>query len=231
MNLAKQFREFGVRNSINPMSRDVQTLYYNLVQLFNMAFWQPRLQVETKTLEHLCAMGRKQIDLARNTLIQKGFIRYYKRAGSASPDYELIKLYEDLVFPGETQTETLNGSQMGVQTAHKRNTTQITPYIDKTIKTKQNKTVVKPLLFVDSVFFDYDIFAAALTDWPPEKIRHYYEAALSWSDEKNERKKNWIRAVKRWDQDNPFESRIKLTSNGTKNEPTKPAYSLPNGYK
>jgi hypothetical protein len=225
MNLAKQIREFGIRNSINPMSRDVQTLYYNLIQLFNVAYWQPRLQVETKTLEHLCDMSRKQIDIARNVLIQKGFIQYYKKTGSASPDYELIRLYEESVFPGETQTGVQMGSQIGEQTEHKRNTTETAPYIDKTIKTKLNSS----LLFRESEFFDFEKFSSALPDWSSEKTQHYYHAALDWSDANNEKKANWIATVRSWDRKEPFESRIKKNNTGARAAPN--GHSPPDKHK
>lgn len=196
MNLTKQFKEFGLRNSINPMTRDVQTLYYNFLQLFNMAFWQPRLEVQTKTLEHLTGMSRKQIDEARNFLIQKGFIIYHKKSGSAPPEYELV-------FLGETQT----GTQTATQKEHKskfefptETQTVFTPYSNKNL----NKTIKTKQLFRDSIYFDFEKFSEALESWTPEQRTYYYYAALDWSDSNHEKKMDWIATVKSWDRKEPF---------------------------
>lgn len=123
MNLAKQFREFGVLNSINPISPDAQVVWYNLMQCFNMARWSERkLVVRTQTLENICGMTRKRLAVSRNTLIQRGLIQYYpSKQASGSPSYELMVLYdeqflnENPVFPTETQEGTHRGTQEGTQ--------------------------------------------------------------------------------------------------------------------
>jgi len=119
MNLAKQFREFGVQNSINPMPPDAQVFWYNLMQCFNADRWRQRkLVVRTQTLENQCGMTRKRLSVARNTLIQRGLIKYYpSRQASGSPTYELTVLYEneDSVFPVETQKRTHTGTQVETQ--------------------------------------------------------------------------------------------------------------------
>lgn len=126
MNIASQFREFGVLNSINPMPLDAQVMYYNLMQAFNSHYWPEKLVVSTQTLENNCRMTRKRLTVARNNLIQRGLIKYYQaKQASGSPTYELISLGEKQtgppstiyspVFPTGTEKETQNGTQNGTQ--------------------------------------------------------------------------------------------------------------------
>lgn len=127
MNLAKQFREFGVLNSINPLPPDAQVFYYNLLQSFNTARWIKKLIVRTQTLEIQCGMTRKRLAVCRNTLIQRGLIKYYPaKQASGSPTYEMVALYEDSegekngygsipVFPTETHRGTQEGTHRGTQ--------------------------------------------------------------------------------------------------------------------
>lgn len=135
MNLVKQFREFGVMNSINPLPPDAQVLWYNLMQCFNTSRWSSRkLVVRTQTLENLCGMTRKKLMVSRNTLIQRGLINYYPaRQASGSPSYEINYLYENdsSVFPTETQEGTHRGTQDATQNGTHR---------EHLLKTKPNET-------------------------------------------------------------------------------------------
>lgn len=116
MDLAKQFKEFGIRNSINPVPPDAQVIYYNMMQAFAAEKWPGQLLIKTQTLEVQCGMTRKRLAVSRNTLIQRGLIKYYPaKQASGSPTYEIIQLYENRVFPTETHRGTQEGTHRGTQ--------------------------------------------------------------------------------------------------------------------
>jgi len=61
----------------------------------------------------------------------------------------------------------------------------------------KNKIKKEQLLFSSSPFFDKVEFAKALAGWSKDKLKYYYDSALTWSNEGNS-KKDWIATVKTW---------------------------------
>jgi hypothetical protein len=62
----------------------------------------------------------------------------------------------------------------------------------------------KLISFEKSDIFDYDIFKTKFNDWSPDKIKHYYESALAYSESKGAKYLNWVSAIKNWDRKNPY---------------------------
>jgi hypothetical protein len=62
----------------------------------------------------------------------------------------------------------------------------------------------KLISFEKSDIFDYDIFKTKFNDWSPDKIKHYYESALAYSESKGVKYLNWASAIKNWDRKNPY---------------------------
>ena len=62
----------------------------------------------------------------------------------------------------------------------------------------------KMVSFEKSDIFDFDIFKTKFNEWSPEKIKHYYESALAYSESKGVKYINWTSAIKNWDRKNPY---------------------------
>ena len=65
---------------------------------------------------------------------------------------------------------------------------------DKKPKTKHS--------FEKSPFYDYKEFRVALSDWPEEKVKWYYESAKNYSGANGAKYLNWVLAVRNWDRKN-----------------------------
>lgn len=63
--------------------------------------------------------------------------------------------------------------------------------------------------FGKSPYFDKKVFSDALQGWAGEKIEHYYNAAIEYSESKGTKYLNWIMAVKSWDRRKPYQERGK----------------------
>lgn len=71
------------------------------------------------------------------------------------------------------------------------------------IENKENKN--KKTLFKNSIYFDKNFFKIELEkkNWPIEKIKYYYHAAMDYSESKGAKYINWISTVCNWDRRNP----------------------------
>ena len=153
MNLVKQFRAFGIHIEEHQLPMDVQTLYYNIMQLFNKNMWPEQLVIETYKLENNCQMTRKRITACRQFLIEKGYIKYTQsKYASGSPAYELVFLYETQkgkrVFPDEThkKNDVFQNEPVSVSQGNTKETPRVSQgnTFNKTLKpNKQNITVPK----------------------------------------------------------------------------------------
>jgi hypothetical protein len=75
------------------------------------------------------------------------------------------------------------------------------------IKIKDNSLIEKKsklISFEKSDIFDFNVFKTKFNDWAPEKIKHYYESALAYSESKGVKYLNWASAIKNWDRKNPY---------------------------
>jgi hypothetical protein len=83
------------------------------------------------------------------------------------------------------------------------------------IKIKDNSLIEKKsklISFEKSDIFDFNVFKTKFNDWAPDKIQHYYESALAYSESKGVKYLNWASAIKNWDRKNPY-SQIKNKNN------------------
>jgi Family of unknown function (DUF6291) len=55
----------------------------------------------------------------------------------------------------------------------------------------------KKIPFNKSDLFDRAIFRTVFTDWNDNKLKHYYQAAINWSEQGN-RYVNWASAIRTW---------------------------------
>lgn len=78
--------------------------------------------------------------------------------------------------------------------------------ISKNFEIMQSKLEKKSKMvsFEKSDIFDFDVFKTKFNEWSPEKIKHYYESALAYSESKGVKYINWTSAIKNWDRKNPY---------------------------
>jgi hypothetical protein len=62
----------------------------------------------------------------------------------------------------------------------------------------------KMVSFEKSDIFDFNVFKTKFIEWAPDKIKHYYESALAYSESKGVKYINWTSAIKNWDRKNPY---------------------------
>lgn len=79
----------------------------------------------------------------------------------------------------------------------------------------KEKIIRNKILFKDSPFFNKKTFKDALPDWSSEKLKYYYESALSWSNEGN-KKIDWVATVRNWASRDEKEGKLKFKSDTNK---------------
>jgi hypothetical protein len=72
--------------------------------------------------------------------------------------------------------------------------------------------------FEKSLIFDKKEFANAFPEWSKDKLLHYYESALLYSQSKGAKYLNWASAIKNWDRTKPYNANGKSTHEQRKNE-------------
>jgi len=65
-------------------------------------------------------------------------------------------------------------------------------------KPEEKRRKEKSILFKDSLLFNKTKFKEAFPALDVDELRHYYEAALDWSESKGEKKVDWAAAVRIW---------------------------------
>jgi hypothetical protein len=65
-------------------------------------------------------------------------------------------------------------------------------------------------LFTDSIYIDKHKFKEVLSDWNTDKLKYYYEALITWSNEGN-KKIDWIATAKQWASRDEREGKVKFT--------------------
>ena len=78
----------------------------------------------------------------------------------------------------------------------------------------EKKQIPKKVFFKDSEFIKKELFRNALPDWSVEKLRYYYDALLTWSNEGN-KKVDWIATAKVWERKDVAEGKVKFNTSKT----------------
>jgi hypothetical protein len=93
--------------------------------------------------------------------------------------------------------------------------------VNDTVNVITNKP--KKILFKDSEIFDKNKFKDAFPYWQKDKLAYYYDAAIRWSDEKDNKLKDWKAAISGWARKDELEGRLKFEDKSTK-QTTAPDY-------
>jgi hypothetical protein len=111
-----------------------------------------------------------------------------------------------------------NGKAGGVKSGEaKRSKTKQTKQSEanEAVNVNVNDNVInnidsKQTLFKNSIYFDKDKFKEAFPEWSVEKLKHYYDSALDWSDSKGKLMKDWKATIRGWARKDEQEGKIKF---------------------
>ncbi len=139
------------------------------------------------------------------------FVNWYKDCVKIDLLQEDEKSFFSVVLRqnmGKWETKKRNGSEPKSETEAKPQAKRKHKIrLDKRTKKKKREVI----LFSSSPFFDKVKFAEALPEWSKDKLKYYYESALTWSNEGNS-KKDWIATVKTWAARDEKEGKLKFTN-------------------
>lgn len=100
---------------------------------------------------------------------------------------ENMGVWESKKTNGSKAKSKRNESEIEAKTKHK--------IIEDKIRVDNNN---KQTLFKNSIYFDKAKFKEAFPDWSNEKLKHYYESALDWSESKGKLMKDWKATIRGW---------------------------------
>jgi hypothetical protein len=80
-------------------------------------------------------------------------------------------------------------------------------YKDKD-KDKDKERDSKQTLFKNSIYFDKSKFKEAFPEWSTDKLKHYYESALDWSESKGKLMKDWKATIRGWARKDEQEGKV-----------------------
>jgi len=96
---------------------------------------------------------------------------------------------------------------------------QALPPTKKKIVNSNNKKKSK-IPFSQSLFFDKEQFKLRFPKWGVERLRHYYNAAIRYSDEGN-KYVNWDNAIEAWSDRDELQGKLKFdVGTSAENKPT-----------
>ena len=135
MNYFIQLNKLWEIQLLNPISGNELALYLALLHMNNRLDWKERFNVTNKTLILLSGLPKTTMQNARNKLVQKGYINYYKgMSNNKAPEYEIIQLYGQ--NPGQN-----SGQNSGH--IHKPNITETKIIKKEKVKKKKEKTALE----------------------------------------------------------------------------------------
>ena len=107
MNYILEIKAFYDALDLNPMSSPEIALWHALMWQNNRSGWQKKFTVASSVLELRAGISRSALKRARNSLAQKGFIKWTQRKGRQAAEYEII----DLCVNSGPQSEPESGPQ------------------------------------------------------------------------------------------------------------------------
>jgi len=105
--------------------------------------------------------------------------------------------------------ETKKGNGSKAKSKRNESETEAKPkhkIIEDKIRVDNNKQT----LFKNSIYFDKAKFKESFPEWSTEKLKHYYDSALDWSDSKGKLMKDWKATIRGWARKDEQEGKIKF---------------------
>jgi len=129
-----------------------------------------------------------------------------------------LKRYENGNKPkkkqNESETEAKPKQDVSKSEANKNNNKNVNKNDNDNNNEKDNTSLKKKQtpkhLFSESPYIDKHKFKEVLSDWNTDKLKYYYEALITWSNEGN-KKIDWIATAKQWASRDEREGKVKFT--------------------
>ena len=131
MNYLKEIVAFHDLVEIKQLSAGQIALWYALIHINNKTGWKEWFTVSNRTLESYAGLSRKGVQVARNALMQNGFIQI-KFNGKKATAYKIVSNSAQDSTQVSTQVSTQDSTQVSA-TLYKLNKTK------QKIKRKNNK--------------------------------------------------------------------------------------------
>lgn len=94
------------------MPGNAKLLYFELLALFNEAYWPESLQVDNRRLMSLVDTGTERVAIsARDKLVDAGFISYRKGKKGSPNTYHLLKYTPQKVSEFDSKSDSVSGSE------------------------------------------------------------------------------------------------------------------------
>ena len=110
MNYISQLKGFKIARTQRPLGTNALALYFVMVEIANDAYFPDSLFISNFILQGASGLSDSSFKRARNELIQKHYIEYYKGAGNQAPRYKIVPLGDF-----GPQTDTQSGLQSNPQ--------------------------------------------------------------------------------------------------------------------
>jgi hypothetical protein len=118
----------------------------------------------------------------------------------------------------ESETEAKPKQDVSKSEANKNNNKNVNKNDNDNNNEKDNTSLKKKQtpkhLFSESIYIDKHKFKEVLSDWNNDKLKYYYEALITWSNEGN-KKIDWIATAKQWASRDEREGKVKFESKST----------------
>ena len=125
-----------------------------------------------------------------------------------------LKRYENGNKPkkkqNQSETEAKTKQDLSNSEANKNKNVNKNDNNNEKDNTSLKKKQTHKHLFSDSPYIDKHKFKEVLKDWNTDKLKYYYEALITWSNEGN-KKVDWIATAKQWASRDEREGKVKFT--------------------
>ena len=114
MNYLKQILSFYDRLEINPLNSSEIALWHALMSINNKSAWSTTFTVAASVLCIRSGLKQANFFKTRNTLQQKGYIKWESRGGNVAAKYQIKVLYQDVsTHSVDTSRDSSIGSSIG----------------------------------------------------------------------------------------------------------------------
>ena len=136
MNYITQLNEFYKNITTDPLTSNAKNLYETLLHINSDSYWREEITVANTYLILLTGLNISTLQRARNTLIQRGYIKYKKGIGNNAGTYTIINLVvqKENEIEQQTDMELNNKPITNRQESEHINKLNKTKYIKKNIK-------------------------------------------------------------------------------------------------
>lgn len=166
-------------------------LYFFIIEHCNRLGWKQKFGLPTTMAKE--ALGISSYNTYINTLndlVEFGFIKVIEKSKNQ---------YSSNIIALSNFNKALNKALDKALIKHDTKRRESTDSIDKQ-ETNNNEEVIdlsKKHKFSVSPYYNKHKFKEALPEWSAEKLKYYYEALITWSNEGN-KKIDWIATAKQW---------------------------------